>query len=360
MDASPSTETTRPIAAARSRASRGVKRSGGINSATTQQAITTIRSSPRTTRKTIHYPNNIVNKHFVDNVPILEITVRFDEDEYDIWRRQDTDEVNLYYLLRVKYPKDEDEEKWVQELEKLKKEIVEIKIIENGWFEGVWVPLEAAKDIASKYGIYEYVAALLESENSWFNNNTKKYTRSKNGRDSLRRHTTTNTNTTHKRKMNNEESIIPVASSSKSNNSLTDEDENATNRNRRSLRIKLRSEAKIQSSIENQESSSTVRGESSNRKSNSNNNDDNENDGSADYSEEGTHNVTTALNGDKEEIKELKRKLDDSENALNDNNQPISKRRAIWAGIGATIGAGVAAITLNSTGITETVLSYFN
>ncbi|CAJ0755415.1 22600_t:CDS:2 [Entrophospora sp. SA101] len=248
MDASPSTETTRPIAAARSRASRGVKRSGGINSATTQQAITTIRSSPRTTRKTIHYPNNIVNKHFVDN----------------------------------------------------------------------------------------------------------------NGRDSLRRHTTTNTNTTHKRKMNNEESIIPVASSSKSNNSLTDEDENATNRNRRSLRIKLRSEAKIQSSIENQESSSTVRGESSNRKSNSNNNDDNENDGSADYSEEGTHNVTTALNGDKEEIKELKRKLDDSENALNDNNQPISKRRAIWAGIGATIGAGVAAITLNSTGITETVLSYFN
>ncbi|CAJ0927485.1 2932_t:CDS:2 [Entrophospora sp. SA101] len=338
-DASPSTETTRPIAAARSRASRGVKRSGGINSATTQQAITTIRSSPRTTRKTIHYPNNIVNKHFVDNVPILEITVRFDEDEYDIWRRQDTDEVNLYYLLRVKYPKDEDEEKWVQELEKLKKEIVEIKIIENGWFEGVWVPLEAAKDIASKYGIYEYVAALLESENSWFNNNTKKYTRSKNGRD---------------------KSIIPVASSSKSNNSLTDEDENATNRNRRSLRIKLRSEAKIQSSIENQESSSTVRGESSNRKSNSNNNDDNENDGSADYSEEGTHNVTTALNGDKEEIKELKRKLDDSENALNDNNQPISKRRAIWAGIGATIGAGVAAITLNSTGITETVLSYFN
>ncbi|CAJ0850065.1 15740_t:CDS:2 [Entrophospora sp. SA101] len=333
-DASPSTETTRPIAAARSRASRGVKRSGGINSATTQQAITTIRSSPRTTRKTIHYPNNIVNKHFVDNVPILEITVRFDEDEYDIWRRQDTDEVNLYYLLRVKYPKDEDEEKWVQELEKLKKEIVEIKIIENGWFEGVWVPLEAAKDIASKYGIYEYVAALLESENSWFNNNTKKYTRSKNGRD--------------------------IASSSKSNNSLTDEDENATNRNRRSLRIKLRSEAKIQSSIENQESSSTVRGESSNRKSNSNNNDDNENDGSADYSEEGTHNVTTALNGDKEEIKELKRKLDDSENALNDNNQPISKRRAIWAGIGATIGAGVAAITLNSTGITETVLSYFN
>jgi hypothetical protein len=40
--------------------------------------------------------------------------------------------------LRVKYPKDEDEEKWKQELEKLKKEILEIKIIENGWFEGVW------------------------------------------------------------------------------------------------------------------------------------------------------------------------------------------------------------------------------
>lgn len=98
---------------------------------------TPTRSSPRIVRRSASYPN-AVNRHFVDSIPILEITLRFDEDEYDVWRRQDTDEVNLYYLLRIKYPRDEDEEMWLQELEKLKSEIKEIRIIEEGWFEGVW------------------------------------------------------------------------------------------------------------------------------------------------------------------------------------------------------------------------------
>jgi hypothetical protein len=97
---------------------------------------TPVRSSPRIVRRSSSYPNS-VNRHFVNGIPILEITLRFDEDEYDVWRRQDTDEVNLHYLLRIKYPRDEDEQAWHDELERLKKEVSEIRIIEEGWFEGV-------------------------------------------------------------------------------------------------------------------------------------------------------------------------------------------------------------------------------
>jgi len=98
---------------------------------------TPVRSSPRIVRRSASYPN-AVNRHFVNGIPILEITLRFDEDEYDVWRRQDTDEVNLHYLLRIKYPRDEDEQAWHAELERLKREVSEIKVIEEGWFEGVW------------------------------------------------------------------------------------------------------------------------------------------------------------------------------------------------------------------------------
>ena len=100
-------------------------------------SVTPTRQSPRKVRR-VQSCLNAVNRHFVATVPILEVTLRFDEDEYDVWRRQDTDEVNLYYLLRIKYPKDADEATWQHELEKLKKEIGQVRVVNEGWFEGVW------------------------------------------------------------------------------------------------------------------------------------------------------------------------------------------------------------------------------
>lgn len=52
----------------------------------------------------------------------------------------------------------------------------------------------------------------------------------------------------------------------------------------------------------------------------------------------------------KEEVQNLKRKLDETEEYLNyDGNS--NKRRAIWAGIGAAVGAGITAVALHSMGI---------
>ncbi|CAG8548615.1 4401_t:CDS:2 [Paraglomus occultum] len=147
-------------------------------------SVTPTRQSPRKVRRVQSYLN-AVNRHFVNTVPILEVTLRFDEDEYDVWRRQDTDEVNLYYMLRIKYPKDADEATWRRELEKLKKEIGQIRVVNEGWFEGVWISLEKAKEIARRYDIYDLVAELLETENSWFDSPKNKpkdkslYTREK-------------------------------------------------------------------------------------------------------------------------------------------------------------------------------------
>src|SRR5437763_9165784 len=95
-------------------------------------SVTPTRQSPRKLRRVQSYVN-AVNRHFVATVPILEVTLRFDEDEYDVWRRQDTDEVNLYYMLRIKYPKDADEAAWRRELDKLVKEIGQVRVVKEGW-----------------------------------------------------------------------------------------------------------------------------------------------------------------------------------------------------------------------------------
>jgi len=52
----------------------------------------------------------------------------------------------------------------------------------------------------------------------------------------------------------------------------------------------------------------------------------------------------------KEEVQNLKRKLDETEEYLNYNGSS-NKRRAVWAGIGAAVGAGITAVALHSMGI---------
>jgi hypothetical protein len=52
----------------------------------------------------------------------------------------------------------------------------------------------------------------------------------------------------------------------------------------------------------------------------------------------------------KEEVQNLKRKLDETEEYLNYGGNS-NKRRAIWAGIGAAVGAGITAVALHSMGI---------
>lgn len=52
----------------------------------------------------------------------------------------------------------------------------------------------------------------------------------------------------------------------------------------------------------------------------------------------------------KEEVQNLKRKLDETQEYLNYGGNS-NKRRAIWAGIGAAVGAGITAVALHSMGI---------
>ncbi|CAG8497824.1 9251_t:CDS:2 [Acaulospora morrowiae] len=313
------TKPTRRMASPRARG-----RARRINSTPT-------RSSPRIVRRSASYPN-AVNRHFVDSIPILEITLRFDEDEYDVWRRQDTDEVNLYYLLRIKYPRDEDESTWLQELEKLKKEIKDVRIIEEGWFEGVCVVFSYVvyyfsyfrlldnsliegsllnEDIAQKYNIYEHVAALLESENSWFDTPKKQHNpKIKSERGTASQPETPEVQT------NGSSTTRSVPSSRHVNNlpnGNTKTEAEPKIQRRTSPRLAYRSQAKP-------ESSKRLRDDESERE-----------------------NI-------KEEVQSLKRKLDQTEEKYL-NYSGSNKRRAVWAGIGAAVGAGVAAVALNSMGI---------
>ncbi|CAG8568626.1 3282_t:CDS:2 [Diversispora eburnea] len=277
---------------------------------------TPTRSSPRIVRRSASYPN-AVNRHFVDSIPILEITLRFDEDEYDVWRRQDTDEVNLYYLLRIKYPRDEDEEMWLRELEKLKEEIKEIRIIEDGWFEGVWVPLERAKDIAQKYNIYEHVAALLESENSWFDTPKKQSSKSKNNDRGTP--TVTPSQKPENEVQTNGTSAIPNNRSISTSNTLQQNGNVKPESEKSENKTPRRTSARLHPSQVKPESSKRPR------------------------------EVEKERDNYKEEVQSLKRKMDETVEYLNYSGS--NKRRALWAGIGAAVGAGIAAVTLSSLGV---------
>ncbi|CAG8640995.1 6868_t:CDS:2 [Ambispora leptoticha] len=265
-----------------------------------RSAVTPTRSSPRIIRKATSYPN-AVNRHFVDSVPILEVTLRFDEDEYDVWRRQDTDEVNLYYMLRIKYPRDEDEQAWQQELEKLKNEVTQVRVVEEGWFEGVWVPLEKAKDIARKYKIYDHVAALLESENSWFDTPKSKHSRVK-------------------------------TEQTERSSSISDHSSNATN----GIIVNVRS-IKTENNTETSNKGVFIH---DTKETN-------------DFKE--ARDLPTRLKeveGERdqymEEVKNLKRKLSETENV---NYSSSNKKRAVWTAVGAVIGASVTAVALNNMGV---------
>ncbi|CAG8754384.1 24706_t:CDS:2 [Gigaspora margarita] len=263
---------------------------------------TPTRSSPRIVRRSASYPN-AVNRHFVDSVPILEITLRFDEDEYDVWRRQDTDEVNLYYLLRIKYPRDEDEETWQQELEKLKREIKEIRVIDEGWFEGVWVPLE--------HGNIPFVRLYDQSENSWFDTPKKQSPKIKSEREvSSPTETLESSNITTLATTSNRSITINNNIKSTPNGTIKSDEVKATRR----------TSARLQARSAKQEPSKRPR------------------------------EVDMVDREDK--VQSLKRKLDEKEEYL---NYGISnKKRAVWAGIGAAVGAGVAMIVMNSMGIGPT------
>ncbi|CAI2176735.1 3265_t:CDS:2 [Funneliformis geosporum] len=310
------TTTARSMATPRSRGGRGKRPTN-----------TPVRSSPRIVRRSASYPN-AVNRHFVNGIPILEITLRFDEDEYDVWRRQDTDEVNLHYLLRIKYPRDEDEQAWQAELDRLKREVNEIKVIEEGWFEGVWVPLEKAKDIAHRYNIYEHVAALLESENSWFDTPKKQSAKIKSERAMNQMNSMVALNSVSSQSevpVETTNGTTPTTRSIATNNYVmangtVRSDNEIKSRRRTSERIKAKSQPGQESP-----SSSTKRLREI----------ENERD----------------IKDVKEEVQNLKRKSDEIEEYLiyneNGNN---NKRRAVWAGIGAAVGAGITAVALNSMG----------
>nr|CAG8460338.1 766_t:CDS:2 [Entrophospora candida] len=131
----------------------------------TRSRQTPTRTSPRKIRKSTPTPftyshSNVFKKHYIENIPIIETTIRFEEDEYDVWRRLDTDEINLHYLLRVRYPTDNDVDEWKRELEKLKKEFSKYNIVEEGWF--------YARDVAVRYGIYDLVSVLFEYDDMWY------------------------------------------------------------------------------------------------------------------------------------------------------------------------------------------------
>ncbi|CAG8642248.1 25170_t:CDS:2 [Cetraspora pellucida] len=281
---------------------------------------TPTRSSPRIVRRSASYPN-AVNRHFVDSVPILEITLRFDEDEYDVWRRQDTDEVNLYYLLRIKYPRDEDEGAWLQELEKLKNEIKEIRVIDEGWFEGVWVPLEHGTfrlsdyigNIAQKYNIYEHVAALLESENSWFDTPKKQNTKVKSEREALSHTETSESPNITALATTSTRSIVNNSVRSTPNGTIKSDE----------VKVPRRTSARLQARSVKQEPSKRLR--------------------EVDMSDRGDV---------KEKVQSLKRKLDEKEEYMKYGLS--NKKRAVMAGIGAAVGAGVAMVIMNSMGIGPT------
>lgn len=315
------TITARSMATPRSRGGRGKRPTN-----------TPVRSSPRIVRRSSSYPN-AVNRHFVNGIPILEITLRFDEDEYDVWRRQDTDEVNLHYLLRIKYPRDEDEQAWQAELERLKREVNDIKVIEEGWFEGVWVPLEKAKDIAHRYHIYEHVAALLESENSWFDTPKKQSAKAKSERAMNQMNSIAALNSV------SSQSEVPVETTNGTSpttarsiatnnygiaNGTVRSDNESKSRRRTSERIKAKSQPGQESPSTSTTSTKRIR----------------EIENERDFKDF------------KEEVQILKRKLDETEEFLNYNgNGNSNKRRAVWAGIGAAVGAGITAVALNSMGI---------
>ncbi|CAG8533848.1 216_t:CDS:2 [Ambispora gerdemannii] len=288
-----------------------------------RSTVTPTRSSPRIIRKATSYPN-AVNRHFVDSVPILEVTLRFDEDEYDVWRRQDTDEVNLYYMLRIKYPRDEDEQAWQQELEKLKKEVTQVRVVEEGWFEGVWVPLEKAKDIARKYKIYDHVAALLESENSWFDTPKSKHARVKSERSSsISEHPS---NATNGITINGSSKEIPLTNGNNKTEIRSDRQRTRSIRGDNNKEINNR-EITIKDTRETK-----------------------------DFKE--SRDLPTRLKeveGERdhymEEVKNLKRKLTETESYVNTySGSGSSKKRAVFAVIGAAAGAGMTAYVLNNMG----------
>ncbi|KAG9296643.1 hypothetical protein G9A89_002914 [Geosiphon pyriformis] len=264
---------------------------------------TPTRSSPRMIRRSQSSYPSPVNRHFIDSVPILEVTLRFDEDEYDVWRRQDTDEVNLFYMLRIKYPRDEDEDAWHQELEKLKREVNSVRVVEEGWFEGVWVPLEKAKDIARKYKIYDHVAALLESENSWpeFSKNKTSRARTEQRSPSISELPEKLEKPTNGISTSPPNTPVPITNGNLRNGiTRTPTPKSKTINESRDLPTRLKE----------------VEGERDQYK---------------------------------EELINLKRKLDETESYV--NNSGSKKRRVFWAAVGAAAGAGIAAMTFNNLGL---------
>ncbi|CAG8631904.1 17500_t:CDS:2, partial [Acaulospora colombiana] len=166
------------------------------------------------------------------------------------------------------------------------------------------------KDIAQKYNIYEHVAALLESENSWFDTPKKQQNpKTKTERAAVTHSETPETQT------NGSTETRSIPSSRHTNNNLPNGNIKAeveTKTRRTSARLaQARSQAKPESSKRLRE-------------------------------DESEHENI------KEVVQNLKRKLETEEYLSYSGS---NKRRAVFAGIGAAVGAGVAAFALNSMGI---------
>ncbi|CAG8784941.1 12383_t:CDS:2, partial [Dentiscutata erythropus] len=165
------------------------------------------------------------------------------------------------------------------------------------------------KDIAQKYNIYEHVAALLESENSWFDTPKKQSPKIKSEREA----------SSHTETLESPNITSPATTSTRSivNNNI----KSTPNGTIKSDEVKAprRTSARLQARSAKQEPSKRLRD-----------------------SDIGERDV-------KDKVQSLKRKLDEKEEYL---NYGISnKKRAVWAGIGAAVGAGVAMIVMNSMGI---------
>ncbi|CAH1757642.1 13485_t:CDS:2 [Entrophospora sp. SA101] len=282
--------TTRPIATPRTKSRR-----------TTPPTPT--RTSPRNVRKSTSTPSNyphskVFKKHYINDIPILETTIRFEEDEYDVWRRLDTDEVNLYYMLRVRYPTDKEENEWKHELEKLKKEVTEYRNVEEGYFHGIWISLKTARDIAERYEIYDSVSVLFEHDNLWYVS-PKKRSRIKNSHDD-----------------------------SKENGTSSNETESINGSN-----------VKVETNFDNDQASYKEPKKKAARPQQSTDRDhDDVNTEVASTKTTYIHEEIAVLKPDvKDEIKSLKRKSDEPDGLFSACSR--SKRCILWTGIGAAIGA---------------------
>nr|CAG8514916.1 6059_t:CDS:2 [Entrophospora candida] len=286
--------TTRPIATPRTKSRRTTP-------------TTPTRTSPRNVRKSTSTPSNyphskVFKKHYINDIPILETTIRFKEDEYDVWRRLDTDEVNLYYMLRVRYPTDKEENEWKHELEKLKKEVTEYRNVEEGYFH--------ARDIAERYEIYDSVSVLFEHDNLWYVSPKKRSRIKENGTSS-----------------NETESIN--GSNVKVENNFDNDQTSYKEPKRKAAVLDIKGKRPQQSTDREHDD---VKTEVASTKTT--------------Y----IHEEIAVLKPDvKDEIKSLKRKSDEPDGLFSACSR--SKRCVLWTGIGAAIGASVTAAALNNFGI---------